>query len=90
LKKKNASLHEDGDGTVEAITHVNIEVNMATGLKTKHIKVPLFLAAEECGAATPTTQANLHISPEWDIQNTQEAKELMQAHIRMVRISLIL
>jgi hypothetical protein len=87
--KKNAPLHEDGDDAVDAVTHVNIEVKTETGPTTKRIKVPLFPVAEEHGPSDPTTQDNLHIPPEWDIQNSQGAEEPIRLHVGMVSISLI-
>src|ERR1700690_3377123 len=39
--KKNATLHEDDDGGVDTVTHVEMEVDTTRGPKTNRFKVPL-------------------------------------------------
>jgi hypothetical protein len=83
-KIQEECLPEDDDDVIDTVTHVDIQVNMGTELTTKCIKVPLIAIAE----GHPTTQNDLHIPPEWDVQNPQVPKETTQPHIRMVSISL--
>jgi hypothetical protein len=45
--KKDAPLHEDNDAAIGTVAHVEVQVNMKHGPKTKHIKVPLTVGMEE-------------------------------------------
>jgi hypothetical protein len=62
--KKNASLHEDDANVVDAVMHVEVELNMNHGPKTKHIKVPLAAVMEEHGDSNSAIIDNPDLAPE--------------------------
>jgi hypothetical protein len=83
--KKNASLHEDDADAVDTITHVEVELNMNHGPKTKHIKVPLAAVMEEHGDSNSAIINNPDLAPEWVMQEPQVANEPIRHHVGMIR-----
>ena len=83
--KKNASLHEDGADAVDAVTHVEVEVNTDRGSKTKCIKVPLPAVMEEHGNSNPAIIDDPDLAPECNMQEPQVADEPIRPHVSMVR-----
>jgi hypothetical protein len=82
--KKNATLHEDDDGVVDTVTHVEVEVNTKQGPKTKRIKVPLTAVMEEHGEGNAGIHENPDLAPAWVMQEPQVADEPSRRHIGMV------
>jgi hypothetical protein len=83
--KKNASLHENDADAVDTVTHVEVELNMNHGPKTKRIKVPLAAVMEEHGDSNSAIIDNPDLAPEWVIQEPQLADEPIRHHVSMVR-----
>ena len=82
--KNNASLHEDDDDAVDTVTHVQVEVNMKSGPKTKRIKVPLTAVMEEQQTSNSSILDDPNLGPEWDMQEPQVDDEPIRPHIGMV------
>jgi hypothetical protein len=72
--KKNATLRENDDAAVDAVTHVEVEVMTKDGTKKKRIKVPL-RDVEEQGQSNSVIQDYPSVAPEWDMQEPQVAAE---------------
>jgi len=69
---------------VDTVTHVEVEVNIKHGPKTKHMKVPLTAVMKEDHESNAGTQDNPHLAPEWDMQEHQVADEPIRPQIGMV------
>jgi hypothetical protein len=82
--KKNGPLHEDDDDAIDTVTHVELEVNMKQGPRTKRIKVPLTVIMEEQGPSNSGIHENPDLAPDWVMQEPQVAEEPSWPHIGMV------
>jgi len=69
---------------VDTVTHVEVEVNMKHGPKTKCMKVPMTVVMEEDHESNAGTQDNPDLAPEWDMQEPQVANEPIRPQISMV------
>ena len=74
--KKNASLWENDDATVDTVTHVEVEVMTKAGPKRQRVMVPLTdVEEQEQVQSTSGIQDYPSVLPEWDMEDPQVAAE---------------
>lgn len=75
--KKNASLWENDDATVDTVTHVEVEVMTKAGPKRQRVMIPLRdIEEQEQEQSTSVIQDYPSVVPEWDMEEPQVATEL--------------
>lgn len=77
--KKDASLWENNDATVDTVTHVEVEVMMNAGPKRQRVMVLLRdVEEQEQVQSTSVMQDYPSVVPEWDIEEPEVAAEPSQ------------